>query len=44
MKQILDLARGRTEYYRDEQGQQRVRWIPERVVKGVAYPRKIWQV
>ncbi|MGH7167032.1 MAG: glycogen/starch/alpha-glucan phosphorylase, partial [Nitrospiraceae bacterium] len=28
---------GRTEYYRDEQGQQRVRWIPERVIKGVAY-------
>ena len=28
---------GRTEHYQDEQGRQRVRWIPERVVKGVAY-------
>ncbi len=28
---------GHTEHYRDEQGQQRVRWIPARVVKGVAY-------
>jgi len=28
---------GHTEYYRDEQGRQRVRWIPERIVKGVAY-------
>jgi len=28
---------GRTESYRDEQGRQRVRWIPERVVRGVAY-------
>jgi starch phosphorylase len=28
---------GRTESYRDEQGRQRVRWIPDRVVKGVAY-------
>ncbi|HET8579591.1 MAG TPA: glycogen/starch/alpha-glucan phosphorylase, partial [Nitrospiraceae bacterium] len=28
---------GRTESYRDEQGRSRVRWIPERVVKGVAY-------
>ena len=27
---------GRTEHYRDERGQERVRWIPERVVKGVA--------
>lgn len=28
---------GRTEPYRDEQGRSRIRWIPERVVKGVAY-------
>jgi starch phosphorylase len=28
---------GCTEAYRDEQGRHRVRWIPERVVKGVAY-------
>ena len=28
---------GHTEHYRDEQGRQRVRWIPARVVKGVAY-------
>jgi starch phosphorylase len=28
---------GRTEYRRDEHGQDRVRWIPERCVKGVAY-------
>jgi starch phosphorylase len=28
---------GRTEHYRDEEGQSRVRWIPDRVVKGVAY-------
>ena len=28
---------GRTEPYTDEQGRYRVRWIPERVVKGVAY-------
>jgi len=28
---------GRTEYFRDELGQQRVRWVPDRVVKGVAY-------
>ncbi len=28
---------GRTEAYHDEQGRQRVRWIPERVIKGVAY-------
>ena len=28
---------GRTEPYRDEEGRYRVRWIPEKVVKGVAY-------
>jgi len=28
---------GRAEAYRDEQGRHRVRWIPQRVVKGVAY-------
>ena len=28
---------GQTERYHDEQGQQRVRWRPEKVVKGVAY-------
>ena len=28
---------GRTEHFRDDQGRLRVRWIPERVVKGVAY-------
>jgi starch phosphorylase len=28
---------GRTEHYRDERGQSRVRWVPDRVVKGVAY-------
>ena len=28
---------GRTERYCDEQGRYRVRWIPEKVVKGVAY-------
>jgi starch phosphorylase len=28
---------GRTEYVRDEHGRYRVRWIPERCVKGVAY-------
>ena len=28
---------GRTERYRDEKGQDRVRWIPDRVVKGVYY-------
>ena len=28
---------GRTEPYRDEQGQYRVRWIPDRVVRGIAY-------
>jgi glycogen phosphorylase len=28
---------GRTEHYRDEQGRDRIRWRPERAVKGVAY-------
>jgi starch phosphorylase len=28
---------GRTEWYRDQHGRQRVRWVPERVVRGVAY-------
>ena len=28
---------GRTEHFRDEQGRYRVRWMPDRVVKGVAY-------
>jgi starch phosphorylase len=28
---------GRTEHFRDDQGRYRVRWIPERVVKGIAY-------
>jgi starch phosphorylase len=28
---------GRTEHYRDEQGRHRVRWLPESVIKGVAY-------
>jgi glycogen phosphorylase len=28
---------GRTEPYRDDQGRYRVRWLPERLVKGVAY-------
>jgi starch phosphorylase len=28
---------GRTETYRDAHGHERVRWIPEKVVKGVAY-------
>jgi starch phosphorylase len=28
---------GRTEHYRDDRGQYRVRWLPERLVKGVAY-------
>jgi glycogen phosphorylase len=32
---------GRTEGYQDEQGRFRVRWIPERVVKGVAYDTPI---
>ena len=28
---------GRTEHYRDEQDRLRVRWVPHRVIKGVAY-------
>jgi starch phosphorylase len=28
---------GRTESYQDEQGRYRVRWLPEKVIKGVAY-------
>jgi starch phosphorylase len=28
---------GRTTWYQDEQGNQRVRWLPDRVVRGVAY-------
>lgn len=28
---------GRTEHYRDENGRDRIRWIPDRVVKGMAY-------
>jgi starch phosphorylase len=29
-------AGGHTEYYTDEQGRQRVKWVPARVIKGVA--------
>ena len=32
---------GHTEYYDDENGEKRVRWIPRRVVKGVAYDTPI---
>ncbi len=32
---------GRTEYYRDEAGNDRVRWVPYRVVKGAAYDTPI---
>ena len=32
---------GRTEAYVDDQGQYRVRWLPEKVVKGVAYDTPI---
>ena len=28
---------GRTEHYQDDQGRYRVRWLPERVIRGVAY-------
>ena len=28
---------GRTEYYQDEQGRDRTRWVPERMIRGVAY-------
>ena len=31
------VRRARTEHYHDEQGRYRVRWMPEKVVKGVAY-------
>jgi starch phosphorylase len=31
------LLGGRTEGYQDERGRYRVRWVPERVVRGVAY-------
>jgi starch phosphorylase len=32
---------GRTEFYQDETGHQRVRWVPDRVVKGTAYDTPI---
>jgi glycogen phosphorylase len=32
---------GHSEYYDDEEGERRVRWIPRRVVKGVAYDTPI---
>jgi glycogen phosphorylase len=32
---------GHTEYYDDENGERRVRWIPRRIVKGVAYDTPI---
>src|SRR5208283_360022 len=32
---------GHTEYYDDEKGEKRVRWIPRRVIKGVAYDTPI---
>jgi starch phosphorylase len=32
---------GHTEHYQDEQGRHRVRWIPARMVKGVAYDTPI---
>ncbi len=32
---------GHTEYYDDEKGMKRVRWIPRRVIKGVAYDTPI---
>ncbi|MGJ0485752.1 MAG: glycogen/starch/alpha-glucan phosphorylase [Methylomicrobium sp.] len=32
---------GHTEYYRDDAGVERVRWIPDRVVKGMAYDTPI---
>jgi starch phosphorylase len=32
---------GHTEYYRDDAGAERVRWIPDRVVKGMAYDTPI---
>jgi starch phosphorylase len=32
---------GHTEYYRDDAGTERVRWIPERAIKGMAYDTPI---
>ena len=32
---------GRTEWLTDEQGRLRVRWMPDKVVKGVAYDTPI---
>jgi glycogen phosphorylase len=32
---------GRTEHYHDEKGRQRVKWVPDRVIKGVAYDTPI---
>ncbi len=32
---------GHTEYYRDDEGQERVQWIPDRAVKGMAYDTPI---
>ncbi|HEY8159096.1 MAG TPA: glycogen/starch/alpha-glucan phosphorylase [Methylobacter sp.] len=32
---------GHTEYYRDDAGAERVRWIPERAIKGMAYDTPI---
>lgn len=32
---------GRTEHYRDETGALRVNWIPERIIKGIAYDTPI---
>jgi starch phosphorylase len=32
---------GHTEHYRDDQGRLRVRWVPNRVIKGVAYDTPI---
>jgi starch phosphorylase len=41
-KLTFDIAfGGRTEHYRDEAGRERVRWIPARVVRGVAYDTPI---
>ncbi|HXX92679.1 MAG TPA: glycogen/starch/alpha-glucan phosphorylase [Planctomycetota bacterium] len=32
---------GRTEHYRDPEGRHRVRWVPDRIVKGIAYDTPI---
>ncbi len=32
---------GHTEHYTDEKGRQRVKWVPDRVIKGVAYDTPI---